>query len=98
MAMTVSLAGGSRTSPKPSNAMPITRRRRRFATGGAAYAGRVHWLVREPEHRVILTASRRDLCLDLASIGAVEDTPHKEVIAVVFESVLGRGGHEKKVA
>src|SRR5262245_10807825 len=64
----------------------------------AAHAGRVHWRVRQLEHRVILTASRPDLCRDLASIGAVENTPHKEVIAVVFESMLDRGGHEKKVA
>jgi hypothetical protein len=38
------------------------------------------------------------LCWDLATTGAVEDTPHKEVIAEVFKPMFGCGGHEKKVA
>jgi hypothetical protein len=29
---------------------------------------------------------------------AVEYTPHKKVIAKVFESMFGCGGHEQKVA
>jgi hypothetical protein len=35
---------------------------------------------------------------DLASTGAVENNPHNQVIAEGFESMLGSGGHEQKVA
>src|SRR5262245_30683383 len=41
--------------------------------------------------------SHHTLCWNLATTGAVEDTPHKEVIAEVFKSMFGCGGHEKKV-
>jgi hypothetical protein len=44
------------------------------------------------------TNSPNPLSRNLAATRAIEDTPHKEIIAELFKSVLGPGRHEKKVA
>src|SRR5262249_4876925 len=44
------------------------------------------------------TCVHHHLFWDLAAVGPVENPPNQEVVAEVFESVFGRGGHEKEVA
>lgn len=44
------------------------------------------------------TPLHRALRWDLASVRAVEDNPHSEVLGKIFEPVLGACGHEDKVA
>jgi hypothetical protein len=41
---------------------------------------------------------RRALRWDLASVRAVEDNPHSEVLGKILEPVLGACGHEDEVA
>jgi hypothetical protein len=46
----------------------------------------------------VLGGTRARIVSHFTSAGSVEHTPHQQVIAKVFESMLGCGRHEKQVA